>query len=63
MGIYELVPDSASDLQEVQQPPPSEEVPAGQDLSPTPAPEYQRGKHRCISLILKYPHYVIVLVH
>jgi hypothetical protein len=52
-GFYELVPDSASGYQEeqspLQQPPPAAEVPAHQDLSSAPAPEYQQGKHRYMS--------------
>jgi hypothetical protein len=55
-GIYELIPDSAGSFQEVPQPPEAVEVPADQDPSSAPAPEYPQGKHRCMSPTLKYSH-------
>jgi hypothetical protein len=55
-GVYELIPDSASSFQEEQQSRPAAEVPADQDPTSTPAPEYLQGKHRCMSSILKYSH-------
>jgi hypothetical protein len=55
-GVYELIPDPAGSLQEVQQPPPAAEVPADQEPTSTPAPEYSQGKHRYMSPILKYSH-------
>jgi hypothetical protein len=55
-GVYEMIPDSAGSFQEVQQPPPTAEVPADRDPSSAPAPEYLQGKHRYMPPYFKYSH-------
>jgi hypothetical protein len=48
-GVYELTSSTANGSPDKQTP--QAEVPAAQDLSFAPAPEYIQDKHRCISRI------------